>query len=351
MDTALTCEKYFAAANTYAGFKSYFHLIFAPKNYDRIYVLKGGPGTGKSSFMKRFAADLLQKGCKTEEIYCSSDPRSLDGIIAYNGDKKIAIIDGTAPHETDAKLPGAFDEIINLGDAWDTRWLLGERERILQTNVQKSDAYKSAYASLSIAGAAQRIKTSFMQECYDAKSAKTKIKSSADLFGSDNSGLTKTRLVSAFGKHGLFKLSTYETMCNKVFSLHGNDYACLRFMTDLYREFEYRGIEMTASPFPLDQNAIEAIYIPKDSVCFIIGGGGEQIGVDDYFRNDELINERLKCAEECHKLALNDAKRWFSVASELHFTLEDIYTQAMNFDAVDAIYKKKFAEACDILNL
>ena len=109
MDKSEVCEKYFAAANTYAGFKSYFPIVFAPKDYERIYILKGGPGSGKSSFIKRFAADLIQKGCKTEEIYCSSDPRSLDGIIIYAEGKKIVIIDGTAPHETDAKLPGAFE--------------------------------------------------------------------------------------------------------------------------------------------------------------------------------------------------------------------------------------------------
>ena len=37
--------KYFGAANSYNGFISYFDKIFDSKEYDKIYVLKGGPGT------------------------------------------------------------------------------------------------------------------------------------------------------------------------------------------------------------------------------------------------------------------------------------------------------------------
>ena len=50
-------EKYFAAANSYKGFKSYFDRIFAPEQFDRIYIIKGGPGTGKSSIMKNIVLE------------------------------------------------------------------------------------------------------------------------------------------------------------------------------------------------------------------------------------------------------------------------------------------------------
>ena len=33
---------FFAAANGYSGFRSYFDKIFNPKDYDAIYILKGG---------------------------------------------------------------------------------------------------------------------------------------------------------------------------------------------------------------------------------------------------------------------------------------------------------------------
>ena len=51
-------RKYFAAANTYTGFISYFDTVFDPEKFSRLYVLKGGPGTGKSSFMKKIANEF-----------------------------------------------------------------------------------------------------------------------------------------------------------------------------------------------------------------------------------------------------------------------------------------------------
>ena len=40
--------EYFAAANSYEGFISFFDNIFNSEKFDRIYVIKGGPGTGKT---------------------------------------------------------------------------------------------------------------------------------------------------------------------------------------------------------------------------------------------------------------------------------------------------------------
>jgi len=44
-------NSYFAAANGYDGFVSYFEKVFDAKDYTRLFILKGGPGTGKSSIM------------------------------------------------------------------------------------------------------------------------------------------------------------------------------------------------------------------------------------------------------------------------------------------------------------
>ena len=105
-------KKYFAAANGYDGFISYFDKVFDPRDFTKIYILKGGPGTGKSSLMRKILTIAEGHGAICEAILCSSDKDSLDGIICKNGDKQIAVIDGTAPHERDTVLPGAVDELI-----------------------------------------------------------------------------------------------------------------------------------------------------------------------------------------------------------------------------------------------
>ena len=72
---------YFAAANTRGGFVSFFDKIFSEDECGRTYILKGGPGVGKSTFMKKLAKLSEDKGYTCEYFYCSSDPSSLDGII------------------------------------------------------------------------------------------------------------------------------------------------------------------------------------------------------------------------------------------------------------------------------
>ncbi len=59
----------FAGNNTAVGFYSYFDYLFNPEELDRIYILKGGPGVGKSSFMKKFAAKMLEKNYPVEYIH------------------------------------------------------------------------------------------------------------------------------------------------------------------------------------------------------------------------------------------------------------------------------------------
>ncbi|MBQ6568806.1 MAG: hypothetical protein IJL87_00965 [Clostridia bacterium] len=85
----------FLGANSPCGFVSQFEKAYDPEDGWRVYILKGGPGTGKSSLMKRLAgaAADLKKNCHL--AYCSADPGSADAVILP--DDKIMVADGTAP--------------------------------------------------------------------------------------------------------------------------------------------------------------------------------------------------------------------------------------------------------------
>jgi hypothetical protein len=136
----------FAGNNTSQGFFSYFDYVFNPEEANRIYILKGGPGVGKSSFMKKFAAKMLSKGYFIENVHCSNDNESLDGINIP--ELKISFVDGTAPHTIDPKIPGAADEIINLGLYLDNKKLEKYKNEIIQINKETSLLYQSAYRFL-----------------------------------------------------------------------------------------------------------------------------------------------------------------------------------------------------------
>ena len=108
---------YFAGGNTAQGFHSCFEDLLPAPERKRMFYLKGGPGVGKSTLMKRFASAAEEKGVRTEYFHCSSDPDSLDG--AAFPELGIGIMDATAPHSYDPVVPGARDTLIALGDFLD----------------------------------------------------------------------------------------------------------------------------------------------------------------------------------------------------------------------------------------
>lgn len=88
-------KRVFPGGNTSKGFYSYYDYIIEP-DANRIFVIKGGPGVGKSSMMKKVAKDLLEKGYDIEYHHCSSDNNSIDGLVVPK--LRVAMVDGTAPH-------------------------------------------------------------------------------------------------------------------------------------------------------------------------------------------------------------------------------------------------------------
>lgn len=140
------CAHYFAAANTYKGFESFFDEIFNTEKLERIYILKGGPGAGKSTLMKKAALTAQSKGLTPTCFHCSSDPLSLDGVVIK--EIKTAILDGTAPHVFDPKYAGAKEIIVNLGEAWNLESLARDCAEIVSLTSGKSKRYRAAYRLL-----------------------------------------------------------------------------------------------------------------------------------------------------------------------------------------------------------
>ena len=87
--------QYFLGANSPSGFYSLYHELLPPEQARSSYMIKGGPGCGKSTLMRRIAALAEEAGEPVEYILCSGDPASLDAVVLPK--KQIALVDGTAP--------------------------------------------------------------------------------------------------------------------------------------------------------------------------------------------------------------------------------------------------------------
>ena len=102
----------FLGANTGAGFVSLYSAFAAPEDGAFVWYIKGGPGNGKSTLMRRAAERAEEAGLAVESILCSGDPDSLDGI--YIPEKKLGYVDATSPHVQEPAVPGASGKYLDL---------------------------------------------------------------------------------------------------------------------------------------------------------------------------------------------------------------------------------------------
>lgn len=144
-------KKVFLAANSPSGFVSFFDELYNPYRNCRAYIIKGGPGTGKSSLMKKLGAAAEQKGLDVIYVYCSSDPKSLDGVIIPA--LSVSVADGTAPHVLEPKFPGACENLLNLGAFWNEKELFENADKIRALTLENSLCHRRSTRFLSAAGA------------------------------------------------------------------------------------------------------------------------------------------------------------------------------------------------------
>ena len=73
----------YPGGNTAQGFYSLYDS--ALQNLRRLFILKGGPGTGKSTLIRQVGLAMVDRGYDIEFLHCSSDNRSLDGSSSTAG--------------------------------------------------------------------------------------------------------------------------------------------------------------------------------------------------------------------------------------------------------------------------
>lgn len=108
--------------------------------------------------MKGIGTHFAQQGEDVDLLWCSSDPDSLDGVVLKQ--RRIALVDGTAPHIMDPKNPGAVDKILHVGEYWAEEGLRAHREEILSCNEKTAAMFQLVYGYLASAG----IRAQFLAE-------------------------------------------------------------------------------------------------------------------------------------------------------------------------------------------
>ena len=349
-------KTFFAAANGYTGFRSYFKEIFDSRQYERIYILKGGPGTGKSSLMKKIGNTASSVGFDTEAILCSSDPSSLDGVIIKNGEKKVAVLDGTAPHIRDAELPGVTDSLIDLGKCWDEKTLALHKDEIISINQKKSGYYSDAYSYLSVMREIDTKIKAELRKNYNFKKGNDYALSIIDTVCTGKKGDRETRLISSVGKFGSYNLDTLQKISGKIFYAEGKHGEERLFLSQLRERLSDMNTGITIFPSVFADEDTDAVFFKEGSAAVSslpkpkTDASNENIFIDcSELLSPDARSDRLSLLNDMKRNLLKEAEESFKLAGDTHAELEKIYTPAMDFGAVNKITEKLSSSVLSVL--
>ena len=112
------------------------------QNLERRLFIKGYPGTGKSSMMKKLADEAASRGYDVQMVWCGLDSNSVDMVILP--ELKFCIFDSTEPHVYFPDESRAGDEILDIAQHC-------HPTEVEENNIQKIVAkYKSAISDATV---------------------------------------------------------------------------------------------------------------------------------------------------------------------------------------------------------
>lgn len=344
-------NEYFAAANTKDGFYSLFDEIFSQRNLDKLYILKGGPGCGKSTCIKAVSQKAKEAGFNPVEYHCSSDPHSLDAVVIP--EIRVAVIDGTLPHAKEPSAAGITEIIVDLGVSWDTAGLYLQKDKLLPLIKEKTENYSMAYRFLSALGK--------MHECMDSitKNAllcdKLKVSAQRLLLKIDTKkdcpqkdGAVFTKAISGKGEVRYF---TFENISQSIYFIKDDYLSAKYFLKELEQTAISKKMAFLKSQSPLCPSVCDGLYFFDACCCFTLydekfarqldaKGTPYKVINMKRFLDKEKLSLKLqtfrfckKCAAELKKAAVLNLKQ----ASQIHAKLESIYSLYTDYDKVSNI--------------
>lgn len=349
--------KYFPGGNTSRGFYSFYdHIIGSEAN--RIFILKGGPGVGKSTFMRHIGETMLAQGYDVEFHCCSSDNNSLDAICVPA--VRVAVIDGTAPHVVDPQNPGVVDEIINLGDFWHADKILPVKQEVLQSNIRVGRLFKIAYHQLAEAKLIKDELDSYLEEAANLAGVhETAWKIIANIL--DNAPVQFERVskprrhfATAFTPGGL--CHHLDSILQDVEQLHlvtGEATSLTSYVVGAAAKAAFEnGLDISLFHCPLAPDNVDMVLIPQQKCAVMKDIPGisykpqtvssvtevKLYNLDQYMDAKTLAvyDTEIISAQKRLAAALNRAINYLSKAKAEHDFMEHYYIPAMNFEAINA---------------
>ena len=348
-----THMRFFLGANTPQGFVSRFDQLCNLGDGWRQLVIKGGPGSGKSTMIKKIAEAMAEKDKNMEFIICSSDVDSLDGVIVPQ--KKFCIVDGTPPHTVEPQYPGAVESIVDVSSCWDADKLYDCREEIIRLTKACTRCHEYCCRFLSAAGSLAADTYRLALDCVNTQKLAGYCGRLAEkeLKPVKNTGAKEqVRFLTAVTNKGVVKFEGTIKLCAKRVYLVNDEYGAVSrlILSGMRAKALAAGYDVISCYCPLAPfDKLEQLFIPALDVAFITSNRFHDFNMDvDAYRiiNSQRFTDTEKLKKNKKRLSFNrkataqmvaQAEALLKEAKAHHDELEAYYSGAMDFEKLNAL--------------
>lgn len=336
--------QFFLGANTKEGFVSLFPQLQKEQSR-RIYLVKSGPGSGKSTCMARLAKEL---GGLKEEIFCSSDPDSLDGVVLED----LAILDGTAPHVFEPVFPGCDGDYLTLPPYRNAQDLASQAEALYALQAASRQYYAQAYRLIAAAVLVREERRAAASQLLSGTGPE---KRAAGLIRREiprapGPGKIRMRFLDGITPKGqLFLWETIPACANRIIALK-DSYGLAHPLLEALKEGAVaRGQEVYVCLDPAEPQRILHLLLPGAGLAFVTQREAalpfrpsRTVRIDAMLSSQDLRNSRgrLRLLGAAEQSLLEDAVSQIAAAHALHDRIEDIYRPHIRVEAMEDCYRQ-----------
>ncbi len=339
---------FFLGANSGQGFQNLFDKFCGAEEHYDLLVLKGGPGAGKSTMMRRIGEAMEKRGESVEYLYCSGDPASLDGV--HIPSIHTAVVDGTAPHVVEPRYPAAVERYVNLGQFYDIGAAKAAREEIMRCTNECSEAYRRAYRALSAARQVEESANSLVAEGMDFERLKRRTAGiiSREIRGKGDGGSDRFRFLGSITcKGAVWRFDSVETLCPRIYQLHDNSGLAAPMLEQIHEAALARGYEAIRCPDAEHMHRLQHLLLPELGTAFVTTKSGMECDCPAYRRIhlDAMVPSahmkrwkgRLKLLRKLSATLREEGVAALREAKAAHDSLEALYYPHVDFDGVNEL--------------
>lgn len=338
--------QYFLGGNTPSGFYSLYHQLSDPARMQALYIVKSGPGSGKSTLMRRVGRHAQAAGLVTEEVLCSGDPDSLDAIILP--ELGAAVVDGTAPHIVEPQCPGVVERYIDLSGFYDRVGLQPMKEQIMAAAAEYQGHYKRVYRCLGAAGELRRD----MNELLATELIQQKLaKRAAGIIGRElkkpgsGTGQAQQRFISAITHKGPVVLwDTVDAQADRVYELADSYGLAHHLLNPILTAALAAGHQAVACPDPMAPDRLAHLIFPGLSLAFVTSTpelpwphrAYRRLRLDAMADGEtyRAAKPRLRFTKRVASALMDEGVAGLAQAKAAHDHLERLYNPYVDFDKV-----------------